>query len=388
MKPWLIVTGDFVRTGGMDVANHALATYLARAGHEVHLVAHRVADDLRALSNVHVHEARKPLDSYYLGRKYLDRLGRRWAARVADRGGRVVVNGGNCLWGDINWVHYVHAAYAPAVAGSAAKRLTHAWKRSAFLAEERAALAEARVVVTASHATRRHLRQHLGVPDAKVRTVYYGTDAELARPATALERATIRGRLGWPNGAPVALFVGALGDRRKGFDTVLEAWRMLEWRRAGEVRLAVVGRGAELPAWQARVDRAGLASKITFLGFRSDVPELMRAADVLVAPARYEPYGLGVHEALCSGTPAIASACSGVAEKYPAELRDLLLANPDDAGRLADGIVRWMADRVRYRGILQGVSQSLRSWTWDHMAEALVRAAEGQTGPEMLKLSA
>jgi glycosyltransferase involved in cell wall biosynthesis len=97
---------------------------------------------------------------------------------------------------------------------------------------------------------------------------------------------------------------------------------------------------------------------------------------------------LGVHEALCSGTPAIASACSGVAEKYPAELRDLLLANPDDAGRLADGIVRWMADRVRYRGILQGVSQSLRSWTWDHMAEALVRAAEGQTGPEMLKLSA
>jgi glycosyltransferase involved in cell wall biosynthesis len=388
MKPWLIVTGDFVKTGGMDVANHALATYLARAGHEVHLVAHRVADDLRALSNVHVHEARKPLDSYYLGRKYLDRLGRRWAARVADRGGRVVVNGGNCLWGDINWVHYVHAAYAPAVAGSAAKRLTHAWKRSAFLAEERAALAEARVVVTASHATRRDLRQHLGVPDAKVRTVYYGTDAELARPATALERATIRGRLGWPNGAPVALFVGALGDRRKGFDTVLEAWRMLEWRRAGEVRMAVVGRGAELPAWQARVDRAGLASKITFMGFRNDVPELMRAADLLVAPARYEPYGLGVHEALCSGTPAIASACSGVAEKYPAELRDLLLANPDDAGRLADGIVRWMADRVRYRGILQGVSQSLRSWTWDHMAEALVRAAEGQTGPEMLKLSA
>jgi glycosyltransferase involved in cell wall biosynthesis len=282
----------------------------------------------------------------------------------------------------------VHAAYAPAVAGSAAKRLTHAWKRSAFLAEERAALAEARVVVTASHATRRDLRQHLGVPDAKVRTVYYGTDAELARPATALERATIRGRLGWPNGAPVALFVGALGDRRKGFDTVLEAWRMLEWRRAGEVRMAVVGRGAELPAWQARVDRAGLASKITFMGFRNDVPELMRAADLLVAPARYEPYGLGVHEALCSGTPAIASACSGVAEKYPAELRDLLLADPDDAGRLADGIVRWMADRVRYRGILQGVSQSLRSWTWDHMAEALVRAAEGQTGPEMLKLSA
>jgi glycosyltransferase involved in cell wall biosynthesis len=388
MKPWLIVTGDFVKTGGMDVANHALASYLARAGHEVHLVAHRVADDLRRFPNVHVYEARKPLDSYYLGRKHLDRLGRRWAARIADRGGRVVVNGGNCRWNDINWVHYVHAAYAPAVAGSAAKRAVNAWKRSAFLAEERAALAEARVVVAASDVTRRDLRHHLSVPDAKVRTVHYGTDPELARPATALERAAVRGRLGWPDGTPVALFVGALGDRRKGFDTVLEAWRMLEWRQAGELRLAVVGQGAELPAWRERVDRAGLASKIMFLGFRDDVPQLMRAADLLVAPARYEPYGLGVHEALCSGTPAIVSARAGVAEKYPIELRDLLLEDPDDAGRLADGIVRWMSDRARYRGIVHGLSQSLRSWTWDNMAEALVRAAEGQQGPEMLKLSA
>jgi hypothetical protein len=47
-----------------------------------------------------------------------------------------------------------------------------------------------------------------------------------------------------------------------------------------------------------------------------------------------------------------------------------------------------MSDRARYRGIVQGVSQSLRAWTWDHMAEALVRAAEGRAGPEMLKLSA
>jgi len=388
MKPWLIVTGDFVKTGGMDVANHALASYLAHAGHEVHLVAHRVADDLRRLANVHVHEARKPLDSYYLGRKHLDRLGRRWAGRIADRGGRVVVNGGNCRWGDVNWVHYVHAAYAPEVVGSGAKRLTNAWKRSAFLAEERAALAEAQVVVTASRATRRHLVEHLRVPEAKIRTVYYGTDPELARPATPLERGAVRGRMGWPDGVPVALFVGALGDRRKGFDTVLEAWRMLEWRQAGEVRLAVVGRGAELPAWQVRVERAGLSSKIAFLGFRDDVPQLMRAADLLVAPARYEPYGLGVHEALCSGTPAIVSARAGVSEKYPAELRDLLLDDPEDPGRLADGIVRWMSDRARYRGVLQGVSQSLRAWTWDHMAEALVRSAEGQAGPEMLKLSA
>ena len=39
MKPFLLVSNDFVTTGGMDRANHALAMYLARKGHPVHLVA-------------------------------------------------------------------------------------------------------------------------------------------------------------------------------------------------------------------------------------------------------------------------------------------------------------------------------------------------------------
>ncbi|MDK2408772.1 glycosyltransferase [Aphanizomenon sp. PH219] len=54
---------------------------------------------------------------------------------------------------------------------------------------------------------------------------------------------------------------------------------------------------------------------INFLGFRADVPNLLRAADCLVAPTRYEAYDLGVHEALCCGLPAIVSADAGVDER-------------------------------------------------------------------------
>ena len=42
MSPWLLATGDFTESGGMDRANHALAAYLARHGRQVHLVAHRI----------------------------------------------------------------------------------------------------------------------------------------------------------------------------------------------------------------------------------------------------------------------------------------------------------------------------------------------------------
>src|SRR5947209_14864624 len=108
MKPCLLVSGDFVRTGGMDVANFSLARYLADQGRDVHLVAHRVDDELLRRPNVHVHHAPKPLRSYFLGEPLLDRLGRYWASRLENRDVRVLVNGGNCSWAATNWVHYVH----------------------------------------------------------------------------------------------------------------------------------------------------------------------------------------------------------------------------------------------------------------------------------------
>jgi hypothetical protein len=110
---FLLVSGDFVQTGGMDISNYNLARYLSQASPEVHLVSHRVQADLAALPNIRVHLVPKPLNSYFLGEQLLDRVGRFWARRLARRKVRVIVNGGNCDWGDINWVHYVHAVYEP-----------------------------------------------------------------------------------------------------------------------------------------------------------------------------------------------------------------------------------------------------------------------------------
>src|SRR5207253_6590904 len=46
-----------------------------------------------------------------------------WAGKITGRKGRVLVNGGNCRWGDINWVHYVHASYRAPAAGGALRVL-------------------------------------------------------------------------------------------------------------------------------------------------------------------------------------------------------------------------------------------------------------------------
>ncbi len=374
---YLIVAADVAPCGGMDRAIHAVANHLARrdAGgggggrDEVHLVAHRAADDLLACPNVTFHRVPKPANSYFLGEPLLDRAGRRRAAEISDAGGRVIVNGGNCQWGDVNWVHYVHAAYTPAVAGGALRRLKGRWSHRVFLARERDALTRARVVIANSHRTKRDLVGRLGLRPERVHVIYYGTEPGAFRPATAEERRATRAELNWPAERPVVAFVGALGDRRKGFDTLFAAWAELCKDGAWDADLVAIGTGAELPAWRARVaadDR--LAPRVKFLGYRTDVQRLLGACDALVAPTRYEAYGLGVQEALCCGLPALVSADAGVAEQYPPELAGLLLPDPDDAADLARRLRAWRDRREDCARQARTLGERLRHYTWDDMA--------------------
>jgi len=364
----VLVTGDFVPTGGMDRANHALASYLARTGHPVTLVTHRAAPDLMALTGVEVQQVRKPLGSYFLGGWWLSAAGKRAAKQP---GVRTLVNGGNCPAADANWVHYVHAAYRPTVPGSILRRMKAAIERPLDRLSERTALRRARIVIANSHRTRRDLIERLGVNETRIHVVYYGNDVERFHPASPAERTSLRERLGWPVDRPVVLFIGALADRRKGFDTLFTAWSKLARSPGWDAILGVIGQGAERSVWESRVAASGLGDSVRFLGFRSDVPDLLRAADALVAPTRYEAYGLGVHEALCCGLPAIVSAEAGVAERYPPEIRDLLLPNAEDSTDLAARLERWRADREGTTARVQHVGEELRSWNWDDMSKSL-----------------
>src|SRR6476646_9066692 len=149
-RPWLLVAGDFTPLGGMDCANHALATYLARElGAPVHLVAHRASDDLASLPGVRWHTVRRPSGSHLLGMPLLARAGRRWARRLAAQRTHVLVNGGNCAWADLNWVHYVHAAWPPrqGEGGGLARRAKAALFHRYALRNERACVRQARRVI-------------------------------------------------------------------------------------------------------------------------------------------------------------------------------------------------------------------------------------------------
>jgi glycosyltransferase involved in cell wall biosynthesis len=372
---WLVTSGDFTTLGGMDRANYAQARHLALRGDEVHLVGHRVSSDLAALSNVHVHPVARPMGAHLAGAPLLARETRR-QVRTLGPAAHVLVNGGNAP-GPATWVHYLHAAYEPRPIGSLRTSISSALGRRYYLSRERAVLSRASLVICNSRRTADDIHRYYRVADSRLRVVYYGVDATVFGVPTAEQRRTARATFGVAAGRRAALFIGALSDRRKGFDALFEAWQMHSADPAWDVDLLVAGTGAERVAWERRAADASLGSRVRFLGFRSDVEEAIAAADVLVHPARYEAYGLGVHEAICRGVPAIVSRSAGIAERYPPMMHDLLIDGEIDASAVAEALRRWRSGADGWANRCEAFAASLRARSWDAMSAEIAALVEG-----------
>lgn len=387
---WLIVAAGLHFGGGMDKANAELASYLLDRGASVHIVAHAVDALFLSHPRARVHTVRRPLGSFALGEFGLERRGRRVAGELiaADPAARVVVNGGNCGWPDVNWVHYVHHAWtevdlrAPVWFRVKHRAFSARWRRT-----EKASITSARLVIANSELTRAHVVKHLGVAPDRVRTVYLGADPRWGA-ASRDERAAARRWLEIHDETPAVAFVGALGlDRRKGFDTLLRAWTTLCSTPEWDAYLVVAGTGADRDALAAvtRQSRPA-AARLRVLGHTERIKDLLAGVDLLVSPVRYEPYGLNVQEAICRGVPALVSRRAGVAERFPPELSDMLLEDPRDADELASRLRQWRAHMPDWKLRIEPLARELRSRSWEDMAGEFVAAVQGRTSnrPEAL----
>jgi glycosyltransferase involved in cell wall biosynthesis len=373
MTRWLLATGDFTTFGGMDRANYALASYLARRGDAVRLIAHRVDPELAATAGVEPRVIARPFGAHLAGAPLLARAAAR-AARALGPTDRALMNGGNGAIGTPTWIHYLHAAYVRESGASARARLSSIASRGYYLARERRAIEAAPIVICNSERTASDVETFYDIPRSRLRVVYYGCDMDVFGPVGADERHAARASMQILDGRLVAVFVGALGDRRKGFDVLFDAWQTLSRDSAWDVDLLAAGAGAEVAAWTARATAAGIDRSVRLLGFRRDIRQVLAAADVLVHPARYEAYGLGVHEALCRGIPPIVTAAAGVTERFPKPLSSLIVPSPPKAESLVSALRAWRAHAGEWRTRTERAAAILRERTWDTMAAEIADA--------------
>jgi glycosyltransferase involved in cell wall biosynthesis len=179
-------------------------------------------------------------------------------------------------------------------------------KRALFRAIEQQLGRHTQRLVAVSESEAETIRQSGVIAPDKVRTVPNGIAPEPYRQAVAVARES----LGFQRGQPLLITVGLL-NAAKGQDLAIEA---LADKRLEGLQLALVGHGEDQPRLEARIAELGLGARIKLLGWRDDVPALLKGADGLLLPSRWEGMPYAVLEAMAAGLPVVATAVDGARE--------------------------------------------------------------------------
>jgi glycosyltransferase involved in cell wall biosynthesis len=148
----------------------------------------------------------------------------------------------------------------------------------------------------------------------------------------------------------VVLIVGHLSEV-KGYPTFLEAAARIV-PASEDVAFVSLGGETTSPGYKAFLERRalelGIQAHVHFLGWREDVPDVIRAADVMVLPSLDEGLPIAILEAMACGRPVVATPVGGVPEAV-VDGQTGYLVPPKDPAALAEAVLRLLDDPILAR---------------------------------------
>jgi glycosyltransferase involved in cell wall biosynthesis len=216
-------------------------------------------------------------------------------------------------------------------------------------------------IVVVSENSIKDIHADMGVSLDRMRLVPVGVDPDLFKPSASVTRTP--GRLITTASADVAL---------KGLSYLLEAMAKLRTER--DVTLTIIGKPKSGKSMDL-IDRLGLRQHIEFVSGVTDerIVELYAEAELAVVPSLYEGFSLPAIEAMCTGTPLVATDGGALPEVTGADGDTVLQCPAGDAGALAAAIARGLDDpELRARVGAAGRQRVLDRWTWKRCAELTV----------------
>ncbi|MEA2074895.1 MAG: glycosyltransferase family 4 protein [Euryarchaeota archaeon] len=232
-------------------------------------------------------------------------------------------------------------------------------------------------LIVCSESMTREISGLFGVT-GKISVIPNGVDA--SKFNFFVDRAAIKEKFCGSKSSKMILFLGRL-VYQKGVNVLIGAMPIILYsssRVKQDVRLVVVGEGPMREQLEKDAAYLDVSNHVVFTGYLDDytVRSLLKAADVVVVPSVYEPFGIVVLEAMAAKTPVVASDVGGLSELISDG--ESVKVPLDSSESLAAGIIKilFVEDddkrRVELEEMVEKGFQKVRSLNWDKISEATI----------------
>jgi glycosyltransferase involved in cell wall biosynthesis len=213
--------------------------------------------------------------------------------------------------------------------------------------------------IAVSRKLARQLRT-FGVPGNKIQVIHNAIPWE--RYVCPVNR-ELRERLGAGIGRKVVLTTARL-NAQKGHSFLLQAATMVS-----NAVFVLAGDGPDREHLEYQARSLGIADRVLFLGYRTDVPELLSACDLFVLPSLFEGLPLSILEAMAAGRPVICSKAGGTDEAIT-DGETGLLVPPENPEELARAINRLLVNSALAQQVASAAkARVIKDFSASRMAE-------------------
>jgi glycogen(starch) synthase len=227
-------------------------------------------------------------------------------------------------------------------------------------------------LVTCSSAMRTEAAQLFELDAQTIAVIHNGIETQSWRISTDIgtDIGTAFRRRHTPDGTPLLLFFGRL-EWEKGVQDLIAALPRIRARHPG-TRLVVAGKGRQEPELVATARKHRVRRAVDLVGHLTDreLRAALAAADAVVLPSRYEPFGIVALEAAAAGAPLVASTAGGLGEVV-VDGRTGVSFPPGDIAAITNAVDTVLRDPAAARSRANAAQERLAvDFDWGRIAQA------------------
>lgn len=226
--------------------------------------------------------------------------------------------------------------------------------------------------IAISNNNRQLLCDYFKLSQEQLKFIYNGTKIEsnfinCTPQETAELRDRVRQELGLSNDSKLLLTVGRLSVQKGYHDLVPIIASIVD--EFPSVKFVWVGEGEERESLSKQVKKYGVEDSVLFLGYRSDVPRLLKAADLFVFPTYFEGLPFAPIEAVAHSLPILASNTSSLPEIIEDRVSGLLfeVGNRD---RLRESLLWALRNPESMQEMARNAKQQTDKFSQEKMIQA------------------